>query len=189
MSGVPPLTQGRTLRRAGLAALVFYALHVVWHVTHGAHWDLFWVCNVSMPLLAFGCFVAHARLCVASVLILSYGTPMWVLDLATGGVLVPTSLLTHLGGLAAGILAVRRLGWPPGAWRFGCLVTLAVLAITRVVTPAGPNVNLAFRVHDGWERWFPHHSVYLAMMWTGSALWFFAVERAVRFVASKRRPV
>ena len=30
--------------------------------------------------------------------------------------------------------------------------------------PSGPDVNLAFTVYSGWERWFPVYPLYLAML-------------------------
>src|SRR6185437_16503982 len=85
--------------KLGALAVLLYLPHAAWHVVHGTAWDLLWACNVAMPLLAFGCFLAHARMCVCAFLFLLYGTPMWLLDLVAGGGMVLTSPLLHLGGL------------------------------------------------------------------------------------------
>ncbi|HEY8079378.1 MAG TPA: hypothetical protein VIF62_34845 [Labilithrix sp.] len=161
----------------GALAFVFYAAHVAWHVAHGSTGDLLWACNVACPMLAVGCFAKSARVCASAVMWLAYGVPMWLVDLATGGALVPTSLFTHFGGLVLGVIAVRRLGWPRGSWLVACAGTATLLALTRLVGSPERNANLAFRVHEGWEKYFPSHLVYLAMMWLGSALAFFVVER------------
>ncbi len=165
------------MRLLGRIALLLYAAHAAWHLADGTPWDLIWACNVSMPILAAGCFLSRARLVAAAIMILAYGTPMWILDLATGGALVPTSPLVHLGGLVVGVLAIRRLGeWPRYSWTFAAIVTAALLLLARLFTPAHANVNLAFRVQPGWESMFPSHVLYVGLMWTSSAAVFALVE-------------
>jgi hypothetical protein len=171
------------LNALGALALVFYAAHVAWHVSRGTAGDLIWACNVAVPLLAIGCFLGPRKpgpsLVASAVLWLSYGAPLWVLDISTGGDFVPTSIFTHFGGLAIGIVGVRRNGWPRHSWLVASGGTAVLLGITRLVGSPERNANLAFRVHDGWEKWFASHPVYLATMWLGSALVFFVIERIV----------
>jgi hypothetical protein len=176
------LTRTRSL---GLVVLAFYAAHVAWHVARGTTGDLLWACNVAVPMLAVGCFSAPHRaaafLCASAVMWLAYGAPMWVLDVSTGGDFVPTSILTHFGGLAVGVVVVRRLGWPRGAWLFACAGTATLVGVTRLFGSPERNANLAFRVHDGWEArvesTFGSHAPYLVTMWLASALVFFVIER------------
>jgi hypothetical protein len=168
------------VKALGVLALAFYAAHAGWHVSHHLAWDLFWVCNVSMPLLVLGCILEQSRLAASAVMILAYGTPLWTLDLLTGGQLVITSPLIHVGGLVIGGFAVGRLGWPRGTWAIASLLTAALLLFSRLVTPPDANVNLAFRVHEGWESLFPSHILYVVLMWTGSAVVFALVELGAR---------
>lgn len=162
----------------GVTALLFWSAHAAFHLARGTAGDLLWACNVAVPVLAIGCFLRSGTLCACAVMCLAFGLPMWALDLATGGDFVPTSLLTHVGGLALGAVAVRRLGWPRGSWRLACGGTALLVAVTRLVGSPERNANLAFRVHDGWERHFASHLPYLAAMWLASAVAFFVLERA-----------
>ena len=73
-----------------------------------------------------------------------FGLPIWLLDLATGGTLNPTSVFTHVGGPAVGILALRRLGWPAGVWWKASIAEAALLLLTRLVAPPERNINLVF---------------------------------------------
>jgi len=173
--------------RLGILAAMCWALHAAWHVLHGTAHDLLWACNVASPLLALGCFLRRPVLCATAVMWLAYGVPMWLLDLATGGELIPTSVFTHFGGLVLGILAVRRFGWPKRSWRWAALGTWALVVVTRIATTAKHNVNLAFRVHDGWEKHFTSHALYLVLMLSGSALVFLVVETAALRLMRQRR--
>ena len=102
------------------------------------------------------------------------------IDLATGAGMILTSVFVHFGCLAIGFLAVRRLGWPRHTWLVATGASLVPLVLARIFTPPGPNVMLAFRIHDGWEKHFSSHAQYLAVMIGGSAVVFFVVEMLAR---------
>jgi hypothetical protein len=51
-------------------------------------------------------------------------------------------------------------------------------AICRAITPPAANINLAFRVHDGWEPYFSSYALYFAMLLAIAAAIFTGVERA-----------
>jgi len=175
----------------GAITLVFWALHAGNHVFfRHTPYDLFWVCNVAPVLLAIGCFTKNARLCAIATAWLSYGMPIWLLDLATGANMIGTSVFTHFGCLATVFLAIRRLGWPRRTWILAALASFVPLALARLLTPPEPNVMLAFRLHDGWEKYFSSHAVFLAVMIGGSAVVFLVVETIARrlFGVSSARP-
>ena len=71
---------------------------------------------------------------------------------------MPTATLTHVGALVIGICGVRLLGLPRGsAWK-ALAGYLGLWVLTRAVTPASANINLAFHVHPGWEQSLPQLS-------------------------------
>ena len=168
------------MRLLGILATLFWVIHATNHVLRGSAYDLFWACNVATPVLALGCFLRRARLCTIAVCWLAYGVPIWLLDLATGASLIPTSVLTHFGGLALGIVAVRKLGWPRRSWLVATGASLVLVVLARIFTTRAQNVMLAHRVHDGWERHFSSHLPYLALMIAVSAVVFFVVETIAR---------
>lgn len=163
--------------RIGVVALLLYAPHALWQIAHHSAWDLLWVCDVALPMLAFGAFTGRPRAAVTAFLFLLYGTPMWLLDLLAGGAMVPTSPLIHVGGLAVAYVATRSLGWPPRSWMVGSAAAAIVLGLSRLLSPRAANVNMAFRVYEGWERYFSNHTLYLAGIWLSATALFWAVER------------
>jgi hypothetical protein len=94
-----------------------------------------------------------------------------------------SSFGSHLGVLAIGFVAVRRLGWPRRSWLAAIAGATGLVALTRLIAPAGPNVNLAFRVWTGWEQSFPRHDLYFLMMWLGGGVCFLVVERLYLWIA------
>jgi len=163
---------------AALAGFAFVA-HGGNHLRRGEPWDLFWLCNVAPLVLAIGCAIRRPLPVLIALQWLAFGTPMWLLDLATGGGVIWTSFLPHLLCPVVAVVAVRELGIPGVGWPFASAGMLALFALTRLVTPAAPNVNLAFRVWDGWQARFPRYDVYFALVMAGAALTFFVVERAL----------
>lgn len=179
----------RPLPLHGAAALACWLVHGGHHVASGTAHDLLWGCNVAVPLLAVGTFFGHRLASAVALSWLAFGTPIWLLDLATGKNMIPTSVLVHLVAPAIGVDAARRLGWPTGAWRWACVAAIFLLVATRLVGSERTNVNLAFRVHDGWEDRFRSHPLFLLLLVLTSALVFFLVERvALRLLRSRSVP-
>ena len=63
-------------------------------------------------------------------------------------------------------------------------VFIALMIVTRLCTPASANVNLAFRVADGWEADFPSYPVYVSLLAGCAVLTFFAAEVGLRRIFS-----
>lgn len=160
----------RSLRGWGLVAIVFYAIHAGQHLYHGRPEDLLWACHLGALAVGVGLVVVRARIVAVGFLWLCLGNVLWLLDLATGAELIPTSLLTHVGGFAIGLLGVVRLGLPRGsAWQ-AMLSFLVLQQLCRWLTPAAANVNVAHSVWTGWEETFPSYWIYqLFLIGTGLA--------------------
>jgi len=170
------------MRWLGAAALACYAIHAGLHLYRGRFADALWGCHVASLLIAAGAFSERATPAAIGVLWLCFGNPIWILDLASGGEFLPTSFFTHGGGFIIGILVLKRLGVPRHAWWKASLSFLALLGVTRLLTPRAANVNLAFAVAPGWEKTFPSYPLYLLLLVTAGAVTFFAAELGLRRV-------
>ncbi len=170
----------------GALALAFYAIHGGQHLLRGHPEDLLWACHLGAVLVGLGILARSATLNAVGFLWLCMGTTLWALDLAAGGQFIPTSLLTHVGGLAVGGVGVARLGMPRNAWWKAILAFLLLQQLSRWLTPAETNVNLAFRVASGWEDVFPSHLAYLALLVGIGAVAFLTIERAARRLLEAR---
>jgi hypothetical protein len=67
---------------------------------------------------------------------------------------VLSSSLAHLGGLSIGLVILRKVGMDHWAWVYAFVWYLVMQVISRVLTPANMNVNLAHRIQDGFEGAF-----------------------------------
>ncbi|WP_437971955.1 hypothetical protein WMF04_22890 [Sorangium sp. So ce260] len=173
---VPSSSRLRVL--GGLAAMALI-VHGGNHVRRGSPHDLLWMCNVAPLLLAAGCFLAKPDLAAIAVLWLAFGTPIWLLDIATGSGIILTTFLPHVLCPVVAVLAVREMGLPRRAWLKATGALLALVGLTRALTPPEANVNLSHRVWAGWEARFPRYDTYFALVAAAAALTFFVLDRAL----------
>jgi hypothetical protein len=150
------LQQSLLIRRRllGLFALSFFILHGLYYLRHGGLSHMLWMCNIGNLLLAIGLFFDQAIPVRVAVFWLIPGVFLWFYFMALQGGFLFTSMISHLGGLAVGIMALRRVGVTRATWLYALLWYLLVQQICRLATPAEPNVNVAHNVFEGWETIF-----------------------------------
>jgi hypothetical protein len=172
------------LRAAGVAALGCYAVHATERVLSGWPEDLLWACHLGTVLIGVGLVGfdrrAGAPLLMIGLCWLAFGTPLWLLDVCSGGELVKTSLFTHVGGPLIGLYGARHVPAPRGMWWRASLALLALQGLCRLVTPPASNVNLSFAVASGWESMFPSFPLYAAMLTALGAASFWLCEALLR---------
>ena len=163
----------------GLLAIAFYAIHGMHHLTRGFPANLLWCCHLGALLVGLGLLSRRPTIHGVGLCWLAVGTPMWLIGLALGGNFVPTSLLTHLGGLAIGLWGARRLGMPRGVWWKAAAGMVLLHFVTRPFNPAGKNVNFAGGVWNGLEGWIPSAQVFLVLVLILCSAFFLLLERAL----------
>lgn len=169
-------------------ALCFYALHAGYHIAEGHAGEALWACHVANVVAAAGLWQRSPRALTVAIQWLVLGNAMWVLYLTDGGTLLPTSLLTHLGGLVVALVGCRRYGVVRGSWRVATAGLVSLQVVSRLLTPARDNVNIAWRVYDGWEKTFPNYALYLVLMDCLAMIVFVVVEQALRRLATSSSP-
>jgi hypothetical protein len=160
----------------GSLAILFYIFHGWYWVTKGVPANVLWACHLGSFLIGLGLLSRISVFLSIGVSWLVLGNGMWILYLTGGGEFVFTSLLTHLGGIVIGVFALFRYGFPQWTWLWATISLFAVQQISRWITPAEENINLAFRVHNGWESIFPSYSLYLLFLLLFIILLFYIVE-------------
>ncbi len=173
----------------GLAAIAFYAFHAGYYllVRHEPA-NVLWACHVASVLIGLGLIVGSPTLNAVGFLWLMVGIPLWVIDLATGGELLATSLFTHVGSPIVGAVGLRRLGLPRGSWAWALVALFALHVLCRFVTPTRANVNLAHAIWPGWEALFPSHLAYVAFGFALSGAIFVVSQLLMRRLGLKEQP-
>ncbi len=190
MPGISEKKDSRRLRILGGLAVSFFALHAGFHAWHGRPYDILWNCTLSNALIGIGLFCRRSRPVAVGVTWLCMGTLTWLADVLCGGEFFATSTLTHFGGLTVGILGIRLLGWPPRTWIWATLGMLALQGLSRLFTPPHCNINLAFSVYAGWERYYPSYRLFWLAMFTEAVFIYYIADRLAQRLArqsSRRR--
>lgn len=169
----------------GVTALLFYSVHGAALIYLNEAAGLLWVCHIATVLVGVGLIFDAPLPNAAGVLWLCFGNGMWLLYLAGGGDLYVTSLLTHVGGLVIGLAGVRMMGMPRRTWLWSLAGVLLLQEVSRLFTPERFNVNLAFRVHEGWEHLFHSYGWYMLFLTAVTGLVFFGAEKVVNRLAVK----
>ncbi len=157
-------TETELLFGLGILALCFFGAHATIHLLHGRWYDILWTCTLSNAVLGLGLLSRRAISVAVGATWLVMGNLTWLADLLTGGDFFVTSVLTHFGGLTIGILGARILGWPRRTWIWATLGMLGMQLMARLVTPPLANVNLAFSIYTGWERYYPSYRAFWLIM-------------------------
>ncbi|MEE9466347.1 MAG: hypothetical protein V3W14_12340 [Candidatus Neomarinimicrobiota bacterium] len=164
----------------GGLAICFYAIHGGYYLLNAYPWGLLWCCHLAAVLVGMGLILQWPTLNAIGFLWLCIGNSLWVLDLATGGEFIRTSTFTHIGGFLIGIYGIRTLGMPGSVWYKALFSFFILQLLSRWVTPAPENINVAFAVWGGWESSFSSYFWYMALLYGLFALVFWGLERSLQ---------
>jgi hypothetical protein len=168
------------LRLLGLLPLIFFFAQAVhyWRIDELGH--MLWMCNMGNLILALGLFFEKSVLIRLSAIWMVPGLIVWFLYVVLAWGVFLTSTLAHVGGLVVSMLALKWYRMDRIAWRYAFGWYLVIQLISRFITPANLNVNLAHEVAPGWERTFESYwsfwliltAATMAGLWlTGLMLW------------------
>lgn len=179
-------SRGTRLRLLGFLPLAFFCAQAIhyWQINELGH--MLWMCNIGNLLLALGLFFEEALLIRVAVIWSIPGVAVWfVYVVPTWGMLltgkfgylelvgVLSSTLAHLGGLLVGMLVLRRIRMDQRAWLYAFIWYFVVQLLSRFITPAALNVNVAHRIQDGWEQTFSSYLKFwlVLTLLVGVCLW------------------
>lgn len=139
---------------AGLFPLAFFLAQAghYWRINELGH--MLWMCNIGNLVLAIGLFLNNALLIRVAVIWMFPGLGVWLAYVALTWGMFLSSTLAHVGGLIVGMLAVKRVGMDRNGWRYALGWYLLIQLLSRVLTPANLNVNVAHHVDPGWQQTF-----------------------------------
>jgi hypothetical protein len=170
--------------RAGFVALLpisFFLAHASYYWRHGGLSQMLWMCNLANLMLGVGLLLGFRELVRVAVFWLIPGLPIWfwfvvIVDRAW----LLTSTFSHIGGLAVGLWAMRRVGASRITWAYATGWYFVVQAFCRLFTSPALNVNLAHKIYAGYESAFDSYWEYWAVTSALVASGMFALGLAMR---------
>ena len=146
------------LRLLGIVPLMFFTAHLLFYTTDPVYAsnrgveNMLWMCNVGNLVLGVGLLLGQPRVIRLAVIWLVPGLPLWVFDAIGRGGLLFTSFLTHIGGLAVGLIVMRSVRADRWTWAYGFGWYLLVQQLSRLFTSEFWNVNVAHKSYPGYEQ-------------------------------------
>lgn len=141
-------------RLVGILPLAFFFAQAIHYWQTNEFGNMLWMCNIGNLLLALGLFFEQAILIRVAVIWMVPGLAVWFAYVVpTWGVLL-SSTLVHVGGFCVGIAVIRRVRMDRRAWFYAFIWYFVVQLLSRLVTPAAMNVNVAHNIQAGWEQTF-----------------------------------
>ena len=191
----------KQFRLLGFLPLLFFLAQAIHYGQINQVGHVLWMCNIGNLLLALGIFFEQRLLIRVAVIWSLPGLVVWCLyvvptwgTLLTGrasaseGFGILSSTLAHVGGLATGIIVLRKVRMNGRAWAYAFLWYFIVQFASRLLTSVAMNVNLSQRVQDGWEGMFPSYFKFwlLLTLMVGVCLWLLGLLLKYFWPASAR---
>jgi len=180
----PPRWWFRSLGLLPLAFFLAQATHY-WRINELGH--MLWMCNIGNLVLAVGLFLNNALLIRVAVIWLFPGLAVWLAYVVLAWGVFLTSTLAHVGGLLVGIFAIRKVGMDQAGWRYALGWYLLVQFLSRVLTPASLNVNVAHYVEPGWQQTFDAYWKFWLVLALFTAIVLWTIGTVVHWIWPAKR--
>ena len=141
-------------RPLGFLPLIFFFAQAVHYWRIHELGTMLWMCNIGNLVLALGIFLKRAVLIRIATLWLVPGLLVWIVYVLLPWGVFLSSTLAHLGGLAVGIVALKRVRMDRLSWFYALGWYFVMQLLSLLFTPPGLNVNLAHAIQPGWEQPF-----------------------------------
>lgn len=175
-------------RILGLFPLAFFFAQAnhYWEINELGH--MLWMCNIGNLVLAIGLFLNNALLIRVAVIWMFPGLAVWLVYVALAWGMFFSSTLAHVGGMIVGLVAIRRVGMDQTGWRFALGWYLIVQFLSRLLTPANLNVNVAHSVEEGWRQTFNAYWKFWVVLTVITALVLWLIGTALNRIWPSKIP-
>lgn len=169
-----------------LAPASLFLAYLATALQNGKGADSLWICHVSNLILAVGIAGGRPRVIGLAACWIVVGIPLWTYDMALTGEVSAVSVLSHLGGLAVGVYALRRVRISYNPWLPALVSYLLIQQLCRWLTPVELNVNLAHRAYEGWQGLPGGYAAYWLGLSLAAAIALWTTGRALMALFPER---
>jgi len=150
------ISPAHRFRLLGFLPLTFFLAQAIhyWRLPDGEIGHMLWMCNIGNLILAFGLFFQRSMLIRVAALWMVPGLVVWFVYVVAAWGVFFSSTLAHVGGFIVGLIALRRVGMDQHGWLYAFVWYLAVQLLSKLLTRADLNVNVAHGIDPGWRNTF-----------------------------------
>jgi len=176
-------------RLLGFLPLIFFLGQVVHYWRINELGNMLWMCNIGNLLLAIGLFLNHAKLIRVASIWMVPGLAVWFVYVVLEWGIFLTSTLAHLGGIIVSAIALRRVRMDQTAWLYALGWYFAIQLLSRLITPAALNVNVAHAVDSAWKQTFTSYWKFWAVLSVIAVVLLWIVNVVLYKIWPPRAPV
>lgn len=175
--GTGLLSAETRFRLLGILPLIFFFGQLIHYWKLNELGNMLWMCNIGNLLLAIGLFLNRPMLIRVAVIWMVPGLVVWFFYVVVAWGIFLSSTLAHLGGIIVGMIALRRVRMDRTAWIYALVWYFAIQLLSRLITPAALNVNVAHAVDPKWQQTFNSYWKFWIVLTiiTVALLWFINV--------------
>jgi hypothetical protein len=151
-------------RLLGFLPLAFFLGQVLHYWRINELGNVLWMCNIGNLLLAIGLFLNQAKLIRVAAIWMVPGLAVWFVYVVLEWGIFLTSTLAHLGGIIVSGIALRRVRMDQTAWLYALAWYFTIQLLSRLITPAALNVNVAHAVDSAWKQTFTSYWKFWAVL-------------------------
>lgn len=169
-------------RLLGVLPLLFFLAQTIHYWRFGGMGNLLWMCNAGNILLGIGLLIGHRELIRAAAIWTIPGLVVWIKYVLLASGFYFSTTLAHVGGIAVGMIALRRVGMDGFAWIYAFAWYLLTQLAARLFAPPELNVNVAHKIQTGWETAFSSYWKFWIVMTILVAAGLWAIGKGLSFI-------
>ena len=171
------LSAETSFRLLGVLPLLFFFGQLIHYWKLNELGNMLWMCNIGNLVLAIGLFLNRPLLIRVAVIWMVPGLVVWFFYVVVAWGIFLSSTLAHLGGIIVGMIALHRVRMDRTAWIYALVWYFAIQLLSRLITPAALNVNVAHAVDPKWQQTFNSYWKFWIVLTliTVALLWFLNV--------------
>src|SRR5574341_815234 len=169
-------------RLLGVLPLLFFLAQTIHYWRFGGMGNLLWMCNAGNILLGIGLLIGHRELIRAAAIWTIPGLVVWIKYVLLASGFYFSTTLAHVGGIAVGMIALRRVGMDGFAWIYAFAWYLLTQLAARLFAPPALTVNGAHKIQTGWETAFSSYWKFWIVMTILVAAGLWAIGKGLSFI-------
>jgi hypothetical protein len=151
-------------RLLGFLPLLFFFAQAIHYWRLGELGTMLWMCNIGNLVLALGLFLYRPLLIRIAVIWMVPGLLVWIVYVLLPWGIFLSSVLAHVGGLAVGLVALRRVRMDRRSWIYALLWYFVMQLLSRFFTAGALNVNVAHAVDPKWQPVFSSYWTFWSVL-------------------------
>lgn len=157
-----PIVKSKKNIILGSIILIIVFWHIVDTILNYTPQMLLYVCYTSNIILGIGIFLNSSNMIGIGVGWLLIGFPLWLIDSILFKDVQISGMFFHVVSLIIGLYLLKYHKISSLICAPAIIIALVLFVFSRLFTNPEYNINAAFRIYQGWEKYFTNYHLYFS---------------------------